>query len=59
MGTVWFVWGEHQRVVDERFNSTFGEREVVLVPVGKKRTKGHGWVADWRVARKGQPSEAY
>jgi len=60
LGTVWFVWGYHQRVHKESTNAVTGEREVLIVPLGKKPGKRPPhytpWVAAWRVEKYGELS---
>lgn len=57
MGTVWYVWGQHQQVLAERVGP-FG-REVRIAPVGTKNGKRHPWVEARRVLKYGKPSAAY
>jgi hypothetical protein len=57
IGSVWFVWGQHQRVAAERNNLETGMREVRLVPMGTKQKTP--WVEDHRVRKHGILSPAY
>lgn len=71
VGSVWFAWGEHYEIKDERpgdritveGGDSYRERLVQLLPKDPKRARqfkhGGKWVADWRVAKYGEPSLAY
>ena len=57
VGSVWYVWGQHQEVLAERPGAN--GREVRVAPVGAKNGKQHPWVEAWRVSKHGRPSAAY
>jgi hypothetical protein len=56
IGSVWYVWGDHQKVVEER-EGRFG-REVRLQRMGRARDK-QPWVEVRRVLKYGVPSTYY
>lgn len=72
VGTVWFVWGKHQEVI-ERHDEYEGDREwlngqlrylptVRLCPLdskGKRLKPDPFFVAAWRIVKFGVPSEAF
>lgn len=55
VGSCWYVWDDHQRVVAERINPSTGEREVRLTSMTFKQGK-QPWVSAARVEKRAVPS---
>lgn len=71
VGTVWFVWGKHQEVIErrDRYEEEWLNGHLSYIPSvrlhalnsqGERTKKPHPfWIAAWRLVKYGVPSEAF